>query len=311
MSLLIEHVGRPGIASFGRHVKCGVPDPDAFFVRIHRCDLSALTLIRSHMSPAVQTPMIERFQDMVSVAVMLSGRTSIESRSSRALLGVGQAFFDVGWGHRVNRFDVAIDVMSVMIPAETARERGLSVDPDRLTLGPDKPTLAARAFAHVVTPLLAVGKASREEASIPYVEAAIIELTMGLYLEARGVRASGSEFHNSLSAQARTIIAQEFRDHSLTVAVVAERLSVSLRSLHRAFEGSGTTVAAEIRWRRCDLAEKLLRDPLHRARTNLDIAGASGFGSTTELRRAVTSRHGMSVREFRHAAFSPILDAQR
>ncbi len=95
------------------------------------------------------------------------------------------------------------------------------------------------------------------------------------------------------------LIDGSFGDPSLTPAVVAEAVGVSLRHLQRAFEGSGTSIAAEISERRTDNACMLLAAPASRELTVNEIARRSGFSSAFELRSRVRARFGVSPSELR------------
>ncbi|WP_307082985.1 helix-turn-helix domain-containing protein [Arthrobacter agilis] len=95
------------------------------------------------------------------------------------------------------------------------------------------------------------------------------------------------------------LIDESFSDPLLTPAAVAEVAGVSLRHLQRAFEGSGTSIAAEISQRRTDNACMLLSAPASRELTVNEIARRSGFSSAFELRSRVRSRFGVPPSELR------------
>ena len=95
------------------------------------------------------------------------------------------------------------------------------------------------------------------------------------------------------------LIDQSFSDPLLTPAAIAEAVGVSLRHLQRSFEGSGTSIAAEISERRTDNACMLLAAPASRELTVNEIARRSGFSSAFELRSRVRARFGVSPSQLR------------
>ncbi|WBM80315.1 helix-turn-helix domain-containing protein [Cryobacterium breve] len=74
---------------------------------------------------------------------------------------------------------------------------------------------------------------------------------------------------------------------------------MSLRHLQRAFEGGGSTVAAEISRCRAESAAQLLLAPRTAGLTIADIATRSGYTSAFELRAGFRARYGVLPSQFR------------
>ncbi|WP_437582535.1 helix-turn-helix domain-containing protein [Paramicrobacterium sp. CJ85] len=86
---------------------------------------------------------------------------------------------------------------------------------------------------------------------------------------------------------AMSVISSRKTDPHLSVASLAESLSLSVRQLNRVFQKEGTTVAREIRRARMLEARRLLENSPASQRLSLDrIASLSGFPSVAALRRA-------------------------
>ncbi|WP_242624354.1 helix-turn-helix transcriptional regulator [Micromonospora kangleipakensis] len=83
---------------------------------------------------------------------------------------------------------------------------------------------------------------------------------------------------------------------------MAEAHHLSLRSLHRLFEGSGTTVAALIRTGRLDCCYRDLADPRLRHLTVRQVAARCGFRDPAHFSRAFRAAYGLSPREHRERA---------
>jgi AraC-like DNA-binding protein len=106
-------------------------------------------------------------------------------------------------------------------------------------------------------------------------------------------------------AQQRLALALKYIDsqlesHRLTPAAIALHQNISLRQLHRAFEGAGQSVSDAIRQRRIEQARALLLGRPELAIT--DIALCCGFDSLATFYRQFKSRFGMTASEMRHAA---------
>lgn len=100
-----------------------------------------------------------------------------------------------------------------------------------------------------------------------------------------------------LRRAAVSVVDGRLGDPDLTPAVVAAELAVSVRTLHAAFAGSGTTVAAHIRRRRIEVAAELLRGrhPPSVAAT----AALVGFRRSDVFSRAFRAELGTSPVRYR------------
>ncbi len=117
----------------------------------------------------------------------------------------------------------------------------------------------------------------------------------------REPRTESGEYDGLAAVRLRAlgIIDARFADPSLTVAAMAEALSVSRRVLYRAFEGSGTQVAALLRERRLDHASELLSHPRAVEMTLAGIAHTCGFSGASSFARAFQQRFGCTPGDYR------------
>jgi len=105
------------------------------------------------------------------------------------------------------------------------------------------------------------------------------------------------ELMESIRTRTNTLIFEQAGDATLTPAMVASQLNVSLRQLYRAFEGSDSP-AARIRRRRLERAAELL---VTNAETVEQVAQESGFVSAEYFSRAFRREFGLSPRAYRSA----------
>jgi AraC-like DNA-binding protein len=99
-------------------------------------------------------------------------------------------------------------------------------------------------------------------------------------------------------------IERSLGDHALAPVVVADRIGVSVRYLHRLFEDRGRSFSRSVLDRRLERCERDLTDPARAHWTVADIAGRHGLGDPSYVARAFKARYGVSPREHRRAALA-------
>lgn len=96
---------------------------------------------------------------------------------------------------------------------------------------------------------------------------------------------------------AELLVSQSFTDPNLDVETLAAELHVSLRQLHRAFEGAEHTAGSLIDSARLKAATELLR--ANPGRSFREIAAASGHRSVDHLRRSFVRQMNITPRDYR------------
>lgn len=99
--------------------------------------------------------------------------------------------------------------------------------------------------------------------------------------------------------QVRQFIENHLNRSDLTPALVANKLSMSVRYLHILFENEGETVNQFIRRRRLEEAKNQLADPRSRNLTISEIAYGLGFNHLTHFGRVFKAEFGISPKSFR------------
>ncbi|MCZ7436308.1 helix-turn-helix domain-containing protein [Micromonospora sp. WMMC241] len=105
-----------------------------------------------------------------------------------------------------------------------------------------------------------------------------------------------------LRARVTAFVRQHLTDPDLTPATVAAAHHLSVRSLHRLFEGTGTTVGALIRTGRLERAARELADPGLGRLSVARIAARCGFAQPAHFSRAFRAAYGSSPAEHRERA---------
>jgi AraC-like DNA-binding protein len=113
-----------------------------------------------------------------------------------------------------------------------------------------------------------------------------------------GVVGSADQNQARLRQGALALIETLFQDSSLAPATIASRLGVSLRSLHRAFEGYAG-VADELRRRRVEYAAQLLSDVGLRQLPINEVARRAGFSSLATFGRSFGRTYEVSAHHYR------------
>jgi AraC family transcriptional activator of tynA and feaB len=94
-------------------------------------------------------------------------------------------------------------------------------------------------------------------------------------------------------------IEEHLADEDLGPARTAERLGVSVRTVHALFAGSGRSYAATVRRFRMERVRRALGDPALAHLRVIDVAADAGFGSSTGFHRAFQHEFGRSPGECR------------
>ncbi|MCM0677000.1 helix-turn-helix domain-containing protein [Micromonospora phytophila] len=110
------------------------------------------------------------------------------------------------------------------------------------------------------------------------------------------VRATG------LRTRVEAFVRRHLDDPSLSPATVAAAHHISVRSLHRLFEGAPTTVAALIRTRRLERCFRDLADPRLGRLPVQEVARRWGFRDPAHFSRAFRAAYGLSPAEHRDRA---------
>ncbi|MEU5341488.1 helix-turn-helix domain-containing protein [Streptomyces sp. NPDC020766] len=105
-----------------------------------------------------------------------------------------------------------------------------------------------------------------------------------------------------LRTRINAFIQQHLGDPGLTPAAVAAAHQISVRYLHRLYQGEGTTIADGIRRSRLRRIHRDLVDPRLTARSISSIAARWGFPEPTHFSRAFKTLYGITPRDHRHQA---------
>ncbi|WP_104179722.1 helix-turn-helix domain-containing protein [Arthrobacter sp. B0490] len=183
----------------------------------------------------------------------------------------------------------------LLVPSARLRERGVDLRVGECLIR--RGALAGPVAAFVSA--LIDAQDTRNAVSTVVAARVLENLLVAVYGDGLGDADPRADQRWRLRRTAIDLIDESFGDPLLTPASIAEAVGVSLRHLQRAFEGSGTSIAAEISERRTDNACMLLAAPASRELTVTEIARRSGFSSAFELRSRVRARFGVSPSEMR------------
>ena len=100
----------------------------------------------------------------------------------------------------------------------------------------------------------------------------------------------------------RTFVLANLTDPNLSVSMIADRLNMSPRYVHSAFEGSQWTVKSWIKHRRLLECRKAIRSPSMVGRTLTEIAYSWGFSDFSHFSRCYKEKFGCSPKHDRAAA---------
>jgi AraC-like DNA-binding protein len=106
-------------------------------------------------------------------------------------------------------------------------------------------------------------------------------------------------YHDSLFARSQLYLALHATDPSLTPERIALAQHISLRLLHKTWQGTGSTISQAIIRHRLIVSRQLLRDPGAASATIAEISRRSGFVDPTHFTHRFTETFGETPRTWR------------
>ncbi|MDQ0734891.1 helix-turn-helix domain-containing protein [Arthrobacter agilis] len=258
----------------------------------------------AYLPVAPETPLqLAAAEGTAQAVIILSGSVALRGRRGPMVpvdrgavaAAAGALTLDGGGPAAMLRLTLPLNVLSrrgVRLPGGVARSCA-----DGALLAP----LREFAYAlHRAPPLAPLDAARAAERSL-------VELLVGTLLEADPPSMDSAALRGILRTRAAAIVQRRFTDPALRPRLVALELNVSLRHLQRSFEGSGTTIALEIRRARSDYAAALIDTLTGPDRSDRRIAARAGFTSAGQLRAAFDDRFGMPTSSYRMLAPTQVL----
>lgn len=105
--------------------------------------------------------------------------------------------------------------------------------------------------------------------------------------------------HRELLHRVRAYVDARLWDRTLTPATVAAAQHISVRYLHKLFEGQGSTIGRWIQHRRLEEARRELAAPESAGLTVSAVARRWGFANATHFSRSFRAAYGMAPRDWR------------
>jgi len=158
----------------------------------------------------------------------------------------------------------------------------------------------------VATLVLQVHSRSKELSSFftPALDMVMASLVTPLLREERGdMRGQDDDVSEMVSTLTVTrFIASNLRNANMSPRYISRALGCSVRHVHRAFEGAGTTVSAYIKQQRLIASAEELASPRCAEDSITEIALRWGFSEVSHFSRSFRAEFGMSPREYRECS---------
>lgn len=290
-----EWSGADGLARLQERLACSAPFPERFRARLRTGIEQDLALVewRSTNLAAQWLPDLRR--PRVCLTVLLEGDARYETESAAwtadgrsvcALRCAGPTGFELPRGGLLRSLLMPVDLLPAHLRAGRVLPEG----------GLPSTTLV-RAFAVTLQEGFGVAlEAGRLPAGLSF---ALRGLATAVLEEAADVLVPDDQ---PLREQILAHVERHLGDAALGPQTIATSLGVSLRWVHQAFSGHGTTLSRHIRARRAEAVAQHVRSL--RVQPRLDaLAPRFGFGGRDQLTRAFTAHFGIGVGEYwsRHA----------
>ncbi|WNM37542.1 helix-turn-helix domain-containing protein [Micromonospora halotolerans] len=253
-----------------------------------------------------RTPRLIRSSDpeLYQLALPLNGHGVVSQQRRSGRLGPsGFALIDTvrphGSRHAPDRTAAPLETLTVLVP-----HRALPLPPHRAAALLAAPIPADAGMGALLAGFLRRLVAHPEQyaaADAPRLDRIALDLIAGtLAGQVEAERDLPVEVRiTGLRARVEAWIREHLADPGLTPAAAAEAHHLSVRALHRLFEGGDTSVAALIRTARLDRCFRDLADPRLRHLAVHQVAARWGFRDRAHFSRAFRAAYGLSPREHR------------
>ncbi|WP_410876034.1 helix-turn-helix domain-containing protein [Nocardia sp. A7] len=241
----------------------------------------------------------DHYSQYLQLGLVLAGRATLEQRGHRSTAVAGEAFavcLDSPFRSALARCETpATDVLYLYLPMDSLTAWGLDA---AAAGGWSWPLSRAAVSTLMVARDIACGAtipgSLRIVARIDEIlfRAAVVALLERDLTDATGELTA----EDVLRRRAAEFIDRNFADPTVNPDAVAVRLHVSRRTLFRAFELQGLSVARLIRTRRLAAAASALSDGTRGLR---DIADSCGFRTVDQLSRAFRAKYGVTPAAYR------------
>ncbi|WP_051973343.1 helix-turn-helix transcriptional regulator [Cryobacterium sp. MLB-32] len=233
------------------------------------------------------------------VGFLLNGSVRISLGTGPSELFVpGSVYATSGWSVATLETEEITRGLDIQVPPDRLASRGVRMRRPQLRID------AGNSLANLLrTFALAVVSPAWKPSVVGELvaEHTLEDLVVGLLLESDGYARDSADLRVELRHRALTHIGIAYQDSDLTPSTLAVHLGVSLRHLQRSFEGSGSSIAAQIKKQRAQSAARLLGIPRSVRLSLAEVAERSGFHSASELRAVFRSQYGVLPSDY-HAS---------
>ncbi|MFC4374337.1 helix-turn-helix transcriptional regulator [Nocardia halotolerans] len=246
----------------------------------------------------------------LQLSLVIGGRVTVEQRGIRSAAVAGEAFavcLDNPFRSVLSRGQAsAADVLHLYVSVAALTAWGLDVT---AAGGRSWPLSGAAVSALLFACDLACGATSPAHLGVvARIDEIVFRAAVVALLE-RDLAGAAVELtaEQVLRRRAIDVIDRSFTDPAVNPDAIALRLHVSRRTLFRAFELQGLSVAGLIRTRRLVAAATALGES---ARSIRDIAATCGFRSTDQFARGFRAEYGVTPAAYRAARRTGVVAAK-
>ncbi|MFI6930640.1 helix-turn-helix domain-containing protein [Streptomyces sp. NPDC050287] len=251
---------------------------------------------------AVRTPRLIARGNTENLIVRLQGKgvARLEQDGREACLRAGEiVIYDMARPHRME-FPERLQTKSVLLP------RGLlglgESDLRQITASPVRPDTALGGLLSIMLSRIADTAGTFRPRTGELLARNVVDLLTVLADEQLGRDSEGTPSGDAvLSLRIRTFIDRHLADPDLTPEAIARAHHISVRYLHKIFEGEDTTVSRWIQSRRLEACRRDLMLRRTANRTIVAVAHRWGFTSAAHFSRVFRTAYGMSPSEWRDA----------
>ncbi|MCL2533086.1 MAG: AraC family transcriptional regulator [Nocardiaceae bacterium] len=286
--------GHEGLRQVRKHARVEVLHPAEFYIHGVTVSIGSAAVSRMTLSPQRQFGPGYLAIGHTSTCVHLSGAATLATDSGPQSLNRGQVYSPRRASR--DRLDVITPTQLVVVNPRLAPD--LKSEPAKRNGNWRMPEASISLFESLCDWLCATSVEVPAD-PIEAAGAALLTLLDHPVPDVDRERPEPAGSTATLYEKAMRIVDAEFRNPDLNAPSLAKRLRISLRTLHRAFESHSASISQEIRRRRIEYAEMLLRSVRHSHMPVSEIARISGAPSVAYLRMGIKDKYDVSPTRLR------------
>lgn len=295
-----QYIGVEGLDAISISHRISYPRPREFRALLHATHYGGLSVVSISTGSirCVRGPVNlgDNYQPYARLSLVRGGGARSEQRGVQRVANRGDMIFTLEDRPSSTINVGTTSIVQTYVPIQSFIDADL--DPVALTRGAWPTSHLTRHVARILSHAADNRISNAGINAVERIDDALADLILTTAASIGERQYVGPATDDALRLRIIDLIEHSFANPELTVARLAAHIGVSVRALHRLFEGQ-SSVGATLRAKRLDHGAHLLRHPAWATQTVAQIARECGYAADVQFRRAFRNRYGLSPRDYR------------